>query len=104
MCCFTGPVKKVSQTQIFAREGEGNSQFVVYQMSLSARKEVAMVLPIPVEKGQGEKALTFIDLKEYPEIFSSLDSGFEVWSASLDLASLSDKPKKLEVYTVGDYD
>jgi hypothetical protein len=107
MCCFTGAVKKVSQTQIFAREGEGNAQFVVYQMSLSARKEVAMVLPIPVQKGQGEKAVTFINLKEYSEFFSDLDIGFpEPWTgrARLGMTSLSDQPKKLEVYTVGDYD
>lgn len=45
MCCFSGKVDQVKNTRIFARLGEGGSQFLIYEMDVSARQDVAMVLP-----------------------------------------------------------
>ena len=72
MCCFTGPVKRVSSTRIFAREAGGASpasQYVVYQMHLDAPRDLAMVLPIPTAEIKGdearEKAVQFVNLQGY---------------------------------------
>ncbi len=76
MCCFSGPVKSVSATNIFARMGETGRQFIVYSMTVNMAKPLAMVLPIPIKKGSDEKAVRFIDLKDYQNFFGDLDSGF----------------------------
>ena len=76
MCMFTGPVTSVSSTKIFARAGKGDDQFLVYQMSFEADQSVAMVLPLPVKSGSGEKAVKFINLKDYPDFFVDVESGF----------------------------
>jgi hypothetical protein len=76
MCCFTGPVKDVSATKIFAREGDGLSQFIVYEMRVNAEQSVAMVLPLPIDQAKGEKALRFIDLSGYARFFDDLNLGF----------------------------
>ena len=76
MCCFTGPVKDVSATKIFAREGDGLWQFLVYEMSVRAEEAVAMVLPLPVDQSKGEKAVRFIDLSGYAQFFDDMNLGF----------------------------
>lgn len=76
MCCFSRPVQDVSDTKIFARLGEGVSQFLAYAMSLTAKEELAMVLPLPVVKGSGEDAVKFINLEKYPQLFEDLWKGF----------------------------
>src|SRR2546426_13125 len=76
MCCFSGPVKEVSGTKIFARGGEGLAQFIVYEMHVAAKEPVAMVLPVPVDQAKGDEALKFIDLKEYAHFFDDLDRAF----------------------------
>src|SRR5689334_21600992 len=76
MCCFSQPVKKVSSTNIFAREGEDGRQFSVYGMFLNAGSEVAMILPLPVRTPTGEVYVHFIDLKGYSNFFSDLENGF----------------------------
>jgi hypothetical protein len=45
-------------------------------MSIAAREELAMVLPIPVKAKSGEDAVRFINLKNYPTIFVALEAGF----------------------------
>ena len=107
MCCFTRPVKNVNSTRIFAREAQGNSQFVVYQMNLESKEDLAMVLPLPVDPSKGEQALEFINLEEYPTFFSDLDRGF-VQPLVLDgLARSAAKAKsepKLKVFEVGSFE
>src|ERR1041385_1098731 len=76
MCCFTGPVKDVSATKIFAREGDGLSQFIVYEMRVNAEEPVAMVLPLPIDQSKRDKALRFIDLSSYGQFFDQLNLGF----------------------------
>jgi hypothetical protein len=76
MCCFSRPVQSVSATHIFARSGADGRQFLVYSMTLRAKEELAMVLPLPVKAGGGEKAVSFIDLQDYPDFFPDLRKGF----------------------------
>src|SRR5688572_14325119 len=107
MCCFSRPVQSVRATNIFARSTEGGRQFLVYSMKLRAKEELAMVLPLPVKAGSGEKAVSFIDLKGYPEFFADLSKGFPMpLGASPMSRSLGAAPPaaKLEVVTVGSFE
>src|SRR4051812_13091607 len=76
MCMFSGPVREVSETRIFARAGDGSTQFLVYEMTVRAKQQVAMVLPTPVNREKGENALKFINLEKYSDFFSYLNWGF----------------------------
>lgn len=78
MCCFSGPVDRVSATQIFARFKDRESQFVVYSMTLAAKSEVAMILPIPVKAGSSEEAVKFISLEDYATFFEDMKKGFPI--------------------------
>ncbi len=107
MCCFSQPVISVSATNIFAREGE--RQFLVYSMSIQAKKDLAMILPLPVKPGSGEKAVEFIDIKDSPDFFNRLEKGFVKpvshkahFSLGIGAASASLPP--LEVVEVGDFE
>jgi hypothetical protein len=108
MCCFSRPVQAVSATNIFARPDKGGRQFLVYSMTLKAKEDLAMVLPLPVKVGSGEKAVTFIDLKNYPGFFADLLSGFPRSAHLLGLADAgvtqTKRLTKLEVVTVGDFE
>src|SRR5437588_8406126 len=108
MCCFSQPVISVSATNIFARAGAEGREFLVYSMSLNARKDLAMILPLPVKTPAGEKDVQFIDLKEYPNFFSDLLLGFPVpkahWRGLSGLALESASLAKLEVVQVGDFE
>jgi hypothetical protein len=76
MCCFSQPVISVSGTNIFARPDVEGRQFLVYSMTINAKKDLAMILPLPVKTPAGEKDVKFIDLKGYPEFFADMESGF----------------------------
>jgi hypothetical protein len=108
MCCFSRPVQSVSATSIFARSDAGDRQFLVYSMTLKAKEDLAMVLPLPVKSGSGEKAVSFIDLKDYPDFFADLRKGFpEPLAARGPGASrgLGAPPAaKLEVVAVGNFE
>jgi len=108
MCCFSRPVQSVSATNIFARSAEGGRQYLVYSMKLRAKEELAMVLPLPVISGSGEKAVTFIDLKGYAEFFADLSKGFPVplgaVPTSRSLGAAPPPAAKLEVVAVGSFD
>src|SRR6185436_9724950 len=108
MCCFSRPVVSVSATNIFARAGEGGRQFLVYSMVLNAKEELAMVLPLPVKAGTGEKAVEFIDLSDYPEFFADLRNGFPEMSYKGLSEGVpppaADSVRKLEVVRVGSFE
>lgn len=70
MCCFSGEVKAVTGTQIFARRAEPNRQYLVYAMRYDAPNDLAMILPLPVPSRPAENAVQFIDLLDYPEFFA----------------------------------
>lgn len=108
MCCFSGPVKSVSATNIFARMNENGRQFVVYSMTIDMSKPLAMVLPIPVKKKSDEKAVRFVDLKGYPNFFGDMDSGFpKPITRSDSMNNLSAVPESahlLKVVQVGNFE
>jgi hypothetical protein len=76
MCCFSRPVESVTQTRIFARNAGDSRQFLVYSMHLSAGEDLAMILPLPVPKGTGERGLKFINFEKYPNFFVAMEDGF----------------------------
>lgn len=78
MCCFSGPVH-VGGTKIFARATSPERQILVYSMSVEARDDVAMILPIPsVVEGieGGEDAVRFLDMSGYPDFFTDMKRAF----------------------------
>jgi hypothetical protein len=78
MCCFSGNVDVVADTNIFARESKGNRQFLVYSMTFHSDADLAMILPIPTPKGSPEDAVRFINLEKYEDFFDDLRKGFPV--------------------------
>lgn len=110
MCCFTGNVEGVKNTRIFARISSDGTQSLIYQMALESKREVAMVLPIPVKRGSGEDALHFVSLESYLTVFDDLEKGFpeprgakmSVPGVSADYGGLFRRP--LKVVSVGAYD
>lgn len=109
MCCFSRPVRSVSATNIFARPDDNDRQFLVYSMSLRADKDLAMILPLPVQTPVGEKDVQFIDLKGYAEFFHDLHLGFPLPPDTLSELSFSNTRssaarKKLEVFQVGEFE
>lgn len=78
MCCFSGNVRFVDSTRIFARMSEPSRQALAYQMRFGSDTDVAMILPLPVPPGTAEDALKFINLEKYPDFFANLRSGFPV--------------------------
>ncbi|HSH04685.1 MAG TPA: hypothetical protein VLL52_19390 [Anaerolineae bacterium] len=71
MCMFSGNVGYVGKTKIFAR-GEGERQYLVYEMTYEAEEALAMILPVPVPRGTGEDGVSFINLEGYPKFFEDL--------------------------------
>lgn len=106
MCCFSGPVEKVTNTGIFARPGEGNRQLLAYGMSVSTAKDVAMILPLPTAPGTGEGGVRFIDLKGYEGLFQDLAELFVERSkgARGAFAESGAGTKALAVQSVGDFE
>jgi hypothetical protein len=107
MCCFSQPVISVSGTNIFARPQADGRQLLVYSMTLNAKKDLAMILPLPVNTPAGEKDVRFIDLKGYAEFFADLENGFPKSppaSTSRSLSAAVTSPAKLEVVHVGNFE
>lgn len=108
MCCFSGPVESVTQTQIFARLHSDGRQSIIYRLSLATKREVAMILPIPVRESTGEDAVRFLNLEDYPQIFSDLAACFP--SRVSGKASVAAEPPRglfrrtLKVVSVGAFD
>lgn len=72
MCIFSGPVRSVSQTKIFARLEQG-VQHLVYSMRFDSEEPVAMILPIPIEN---EEEPSFINFESCPGFFDALENAF----------------------------
>src|SRR5512141_2208637 len=103
MCMFSARVAGVGDTQIFARGGTGDRQFLVYSMKYEAAGDLAMILPLPTPIAAPEDAVRFIDLSGYAEFFDDMRSGFiEMQSkASRAPAALE---QSLRVQTVGSFE
>jgi hypothetical protein len=108
MCCFSGPVKSVHSTNIFARVGDGDRQFIVYSMSVDAPADLAMILPLPVKTPAGEKDAHFIDLHDMSDFFMQVDRCFLpprlASQGRYDIAPAGAAIPKFEVVQVGNFD
>jgi len=107
MCCFSRPVQSVKATSVFARSEANGRQCLAYSMTLRAKEDLAMILPLPVKSGSGEKAVSFIDLSGYPDFFADLAKGFPQPLATADSGprGLGAPPsRKLEVVKVGSFE
>jgi hypothetical protein len=110
MCCFAfapgpfarlarwmRPPVRVAETRIFGRR-DGPMQVLVYSMKLSARSDVAMILPLPVRWGSGEDAVEFIGLDRCSDFFDWIDRPFRHISRA---AAPAFALPRLRVHTVG---
>src|SRR5439155_694483 len=106
MCCFSGKVQLVADTNIFARAAKDGRQFLVYSMRLDTKSDVAMILPIPVPRASKEDAVRFINLEKYADFFADLRKGFpEKKESRSDSLGAKDKPAAggLKVVEVGSF-
>jgi hypothetical protein len=104
---FSQPVQKVSDTSIFARSAKDGRQFLVYSMMLSAREDLAMILPLPVPENSPEDAIRFINLEKYPAFFADMRKGFPeppTKGVGRTLGLGAPPAKKLEVVEVGSFE
>lgn len=76
MCCFSRRVESVTSTNLFARAAAAGRQYLVYEMTLAAAEELAMILPLPVPPRPREDAVRFIALDGYRDFFADLKKGF----------------------------
>ncbi len=125
MCCFSRvsapacflsrifgswaePRVHVADTSIFGRFIEPGVQCLVYSMELSVAGDVAMILPLPVVRGAGEAAATFVSLEQHAGFFDAMRELFEI-PAQRSAASkatprfLATAPK-LKVHDVGSFE
>lgn len=110
MCCFSGPVRSVSATSIFARSEADGRQLLTYAMHLDAEREVAMVLPLPVAPGTGDDGVRFIDLSAYPRFFYDLHlawpapRGIEPGGPTKPISAVTPTAPPLPVVEVGSFE
>lgn len=102
MCCFSRPVSSVNATNIFARSGNEGRQFLAYSMTIVAKEELAMILPIPVAKLAREDAVRFINLEQYLTFFDNLWRGFNPNRSRGRSTKAAGSP--LKVVEVGDFE
>ncbi|MEQ1748571.1 MAG: hypothetical protein ABL974_04070 [Prosthecobacter sp.] len=110
MCCFSGTqiVEEVKNTRIFARLGASGNQTLIYSMSMRAKEDVAMVLPIPVKADTHEDAVRFFDFSGYADVFEDLHQSFPTaavtYAGPFGTAPRSTRSAQLKVVAVGAYE
>jgi hypothetical protein len=120
MCCFAPIVNnasllerlffrsqlQVANTNIFARKADASTQLIVYGLQVEAPNDVAMILPLPVAAGAGERAVEFVNLGGHDGFFSTLAELFQPPVApggDLAYAAVRSSPT-LRVHQVGAYE
>lgn len=76
MCMLSRPIKDIAATNIFVNDLSRGMCGTVYSMEIETAVPVAMILPVPVLHDSGDDALSFVDLSEYHEFFTDMDSLF----------------------------
>ena len=107
MCCFSRAVQTVADTNIFARSSKDGRQFLIYSLTLAAREDLAMILPIPVPTASKESAVKFINLEKYADFFKDLLAGFPAPQGGRGAHGLEPHPGdagKLKVQQVGAFE
>lgn len=108
MCCFAGEVESVRNTKIFARIAPNGDQWLIYSMAYRSKSLNAMILPLPVAKGSGEKAVEFPIPTPWKDFFFDLENAFpplRTWAdwlpnrKSVSVETMLDGP--LEVHDLG---
>ena len=79
MCMFSGSVRLVSNSHLFARACAAGRQVLVYSMLMDADADLAMILPLPVETGIDQTDVNFIDLSPYADFFEDLEKAVTIW-------------------------
>ncbi len=98
---LTGPQLRVSATNIFARMIAPGVQGLAYSMNLSVKRDVAMVLPLPIRPGGGDRGLRFIDLRHRPTMFEDLAGLFEDTGTAIE--RVKNAKARLAVQEVGSF-
>lgn len=104
MCCFSQPVRHVSNTEIFARLSGLGTQFLVYQMTFASDGPNAMVLPLPVRS-----VVRFLNFASYPRFFDDMRRGFPTGHAGMGGGGMGGLgggmalPQTLPVESVGEF-
>lgn len=86
---------------------EPGRQGIVYQMSLGAPADLAMILPLPVAADPKEDSVSFVDLSGYPKFFDHLRAAFPVpitRSRGLPAPAAGPPAQGLQVHEVGSYE
>ncbi|OYV04609.1 MAG: hypothetical protein CFE26_15965 [Verrucomicrobiales bacterium VVV1] len=104
MCCFSGKVRAVTNTRIFARAMDDGTQFIAYAMNLDTPLDVAMILPIPVKADTQEDQLKFVNFEKYPMLFDDLAKGFPAPAGGRALSKGPTPESMLKVQSVGSFD
>jgi hypothetical protein len=104
MCCFSRPVDLVANTNIFARASKDGRQFLVYAMTLSAKEDLSMILPLPTPKDAKEDAVKFVNLEKYADFFTDLLAGFPVPKSDSRGPKPGDNHGTLKVVEVGSFE
>jgi len=107
MCIFSGPVEDVGGTSIFCAD-LGSEHATVYEMSATITTDLAMILPVPIRPGGGEKDLRFVNLEDYPDFFMDMDKLFPApvtrGGDSFKGGMLGSARSMLEVQQIGQYE
>lgn len=111
MCLFSGPVRHVSGTRIYAGprdNGASAHQRIAYQMTVDVPSSLAMVLPIPTPPSPAEDAVTFVDVSSCPSFFDDVDALFPM-EQPLSLGGPPGRggfgpPQTLVVHDVGEFE
>lgn len=104
MCIFSGRVRHVGATRIFARSS-GGEQALVYSMRLGTDEEVAMVLPVPTAQRAAEEAIRFVNLEDLSGFFEEMDLGFpQSLSLGMTRGAVTGGAPKLAVHEVGAFE
>jgi hypothetical protein len=107
---FSQSVEEVRDTRIFARSLPQGRQVLVYQMGLRTKRDVAMILPIPVKPGSGADAAQFVDLSGCPQLMLQLERLYPAREDYLSEAGGAADPfaspaaEIIEVKAVGSYE
>ena len=108
MCCFSGKIRNVENTRIFARAMDEGVQFIAYAMNLDTPQDVAMILPIPVKPGTKEEQVKFVNFEKYPMLFDDFAKGFPAEAGGEPFAfgpvPRSSAVETLKVQSVGAYE
>lgn len=108
MCLFSGPVRHVSGTRIYAAPREGSYQRLAYAMLVELPRDLAMVLPIPTPPRAPEDAVRFVDMSSCVHLLEDLDDLFEeemvAGFGAPQALGRAPAPATLVVHDVGDFE